>query len=76
MANPIVKIKRSETAAAVPSLTYGELGVNITDKKIYVGNSSNSATLIVDGNAAGGTTTITGTTLGLSVASTYNMFMP
>jgi hypothetical protein len=32
--------------------------------------------LIVDGNAAGGTTTITGTTLGLSVASTYNMFMP
>jgi hypothetical protein len=76
MANPIVKIKKSETASAVPSLTYGELGVNITDKKIYMGNSSDSATLIVDGNATGGTTNITGTTMGLLVASTQNMFMP
>ena len=48
MANTI-KIKRSETASAVPSLTYGELGVNITDKKIYMGNSSNNTTLIVNG---------------------------
>jgi hypothetical protein len=53
MANPIIKVKRSETAAAVPTLTYGELGVNITDKKIFVGNSSSVATLIVDGNASG-----------------------
>jgi hypothetical protein len=53
MASPIIKVKRSETAAAVPTLTYGELGVNITDKKIFVGNSSSVATLIVDGNASG-----------------------
>lgn len=49
MANTI-KIKRSETASTVPSLTYGELGINITDKKIYIGNSANNPTLIVDGS--------------------------
>jgi hypothetical protein len=61
MANPIIKVKRSETASAVPTLTYGELGVNITDKKIFVGNSSNVSTLIVDGNASGSSTTINAT---------------
>ena len=49
MPNPI-KVKRSETSTNVPTLTYGEIGVNIADKKIYVGSSSNNATLIVDGN--------------------------
>jgi hypothetical protein len=61
MANPLIKVKRSETASAVPTLTYGELGVNITDKKIFVGSSSNVATLIVDGNAGGSSTTINAT---------------
>jgi hypothetical protein len=59
MASPIIKVKRSETAAAVPTLTYGELGVNIADKKIFVGNSSSVATLIVDGNAVGGSGGVT-----------------
>jgi hypothetical protein len=61
MANPIIKVKRSETASSVPTLTYGELGVNITDKKIFVGNSSNVSTLIVDGNASAAPTTINAT---------------
>lgn len=72
-----IKIKRSETAAASPaSLEYGELGINIADKKIYIGNSSGATTLIVDGN---GTTTeiiqdaaallfTTGTHTGISVS--------
>jgi len=81
MANPIVKVKRSETASAVPTLTYGELGVNITDKKIYVGNSSNTATLVVDGNASvanavtfnnSGTGDATGTTFDGSAARTIS----
>ena len=63
MANPIVKVKRSETASAVPTLTYGELGVNITDKKIYVGNSSNTATLVADGSTINATNDTTTTTL-------------
>jgi hypothetical protein len=59
MANPIVKVKRSETALAVPTLTYGELGVNITDKKIYVGNSSNTAILLnVSGGGGGSSITV------------------
>ena len=77
MASPIVKVKRSETASAVPTLTYGELGVNIADKKIYVGNSTNTATLLVDGNASGSssTTTITASSAQFTAdtfsASTY-----
>lgn len=49
MPNPI-KVKRSETSTNVPTLSYGEIGVNIPDKKIYIGDSSNNAALIVDGN--------------------------
>ena len=51
----VIKLKRSETAATTPaSLEYGEVAINITDKKIYIGNSSATPTLIVDGNAVGG----------------------
>jgi hypothetical protein len=51
----IIKLKRSETAATAPaSLQYGEVAINVTDKKIYIGNSSGATTLIVDGNAVGG----------------------
>lgn len=64
MAN-IIKIKRSETASAIPSLTYGELGVNITDKKIYMGDSSNNSTLIVDGNVAGSGSSIDPVVMGM-----------
>jgi glutamate synthase domain-containing protein 3 len=81
MASPIVKVKRSETASAVPTLTYGELGVNITDKKIYVGNSTNTATLLVDGNASGSSSDlisyasasdISNSALSIAGISTYN----
>jgi hypothetical protein len=52
-----IKIKRSQTAAAQPaSLAYGELAINITDKKIFIGNSSGATTLLIDGNAIGGST--------------------
>ena len=43
MAN-VIKLKRSSTATATPSLVYGELGINVTDKKLYYGNASNQAT--------------------------------
>ena len=47
----VIKLKRSETAATAPaSLAYGELAINITDKKIYIGNSSGATTLLVNGN--------------------------
>ena len=56
----IIKLKRSETAATAPaSLQYGEVAINVTDKKIYIGNSSGATTLIVDGNAVGGGSTTT-----------------
>ena len=55
-----IKLKRSETAATAPaSLQYGEVAINVTDKKIYIGNSSGATTLIVDGNAVGGGSTTT-----------------
>jgi hypothetical protein len=59
----IIKLKRSETAATAPaSLQYGEVAINVTDKKIYIGNSSGATTLIVDGNAVGYTAPTLGST--------------
>jgi hypothetical protein len=59
----IIKLKRSETAATAPaSLQYGEVAINVTDKKIYIGNSSGATTLIVDGNASGYTAPTLGST--------------
>lgn len=43
MAN-VIKIKRSNTASAVPSLVYGELAINVNDEIMYYGNASNAAT--------------------------------
>jgi len=44
-----IKVKRSETASAVPTgLAYGELGCNVADKKLWVGNSSTTPVLISD----------------------------
>jgi hypothetical protein len=59
----VIKLKRSETAAAAPaSLQYGEVAINVTDKKIYIGNSSGATTLIVDGSASGYTAPTLGST--------------
>ena len=50
----VIKLKRSDTAGNIPpSLEHGEVGVNIPDKKIYIGNSSGATTLLIDGNATG-----------------------
>ena len=51
MAN-IIKPKRSESTGQTPTLSPGELAVNIADKKVWVADSSGTPVLIVDGNAA------------------------
>ena len=42
MAN-LIKLKRTNTAAAVPSLVYGEIGWNSADSKLYVGSFANAS---------------------------------
>ena len=54
MAN-LIKVKRTNTALAVPSLVFGELGYNSADGKLYVGNFSDVATQV----GAGGSGTVT-----------------
>ena len=44
MANTI-QIKRSTTSGNTPTLSTGELGVNITDEKLWVGNGSGNVLL-------------------------------
>jgi hypothetical protein len=53
----IIKPKRSTTPGNVPTLNAGELGINIADKKIYMGDGA-SAVLIVNGAAAAGSASI------------------
>jgi len=75
---PKISFKNSTTASAVPaSLSQGELAVNITDQKLYIGNASSVTTQIIgtvgiqDANTiaiSGGT--ITGVTVGGTTAST------
>jgi hypothetical protein len=48
----IIKPKRSESTGQTPTLSPGELAVNIADKKVWVANSSGTPVLIVDGNAS------------------------
>ena len=54
MAN-LIKVKRTNTASAVPSLVYGELGWNSADGKLYVGSFADVATQV----GAGGSGTVT-----------------
>jgi hypothetical protein len=56
MAN-LIKVKRTNTALAVPSLVYGELGFNSADGKLYVGNFSDVATQVGGGGGGSGTVT-------------------
>ena len=44
MANTI-QIKRSSTSGNTPTLAAGELGVNLADSKLYVGNGSTNVLL-------------------------------
>lgn len=56
-----IKIKNSTTTATTPSsLVQGELAVNITDKKVWVGNAASSPVLIVE--------PVTGVTTGKAIA--------
>ena len=43
-----IQLYRSSTSSAVPTLVYGELGINVTDKKLYYGNASASTTDIME----------------------------
>lgn len=75
---PKISFKNSTTASAVPaSLQQGELAVNITDQKMFIGNASGVTTQIIGsmGNQdatsvaiTGGS--ITGATIGGTTAST------
>jgi hypothetical protein len=43
----VIRVKRTESAGVEPlSLAYGELAVNVTDKALWVGSSSNAAVLL------------------------------
>jgi hypothetical protein len=57
MADPIkIKIKRGLTAGVEPSgLTYGEVAINITDKKMFIGGPTGE-TILLFTSATGGTT--------------------
>lgn len=46
MPNPI-KPKRSYTTTNTPSLTSGEIGINATDGKIWIGNAAGNANVLV-----------------------------
>lgn len=49
-----IRIKRSSSSSAVPAtLLLGEIAANIVDKKIWIGNSSNTPILISDYNNSG-----------------------
>lgn len=55
----VIKLKRSDTPGNTPTtLEHGEVAINIADKKIYIGSgdTNDTAVLIVDGNAIGGST--------------------
>jgi len=68
----IIKLKRSQTAAVSPTgLAYGEVAVNITDKKIFIGNSTGATVLLVDGNATGGGGTTSTETIQDAAASLF-----
>lgn len=64
-----IRILRSDTAAAVPSLTAGEIAVNIPDQRIFVGNSTGGV-ISFFGNGVTGVNGITG---GVSITSGSNI---
>ena len=42
----IIKVKRTNVAGATPTLSYGELGWNSADAKLYAGDAANLAVLV------------------------------
>ena len=65
----IIRILRSDTASAVPSLTAGEIAVNIPDQRLFVGNSTGGV-IPFYGNGVTGVNGITG---GVSITSGSNI---
>jgi hypothetical protein len=54
----VIKPKKSETAAAVPTtsdIAVGEICINVTDQKIYTRKSDDSIVVIASTTAAGAT---------------------
>ena len=54
----VIKPKKSETAAAVPTtsdIAIGEICINVTDQKIYTRKSDDSIVVIASASAAGAT---------------------
>jgi len=63
-----VKLKNSVTSTNVPSsLVQGEVAVNVTDKKVWVGNAASSPVQILGAGA-----TIAGTTLTMTGDGSFN----
>ena len=68
-----IRIKRSSTTTATPtSLLEGELAANITDKKVWIGNSTKAPVLILDYNNAGNASTATNLANGGAGQVPYN----
>jgi len=61
-----IQIYRSTTASSVPSLTAGEMAINIPDKRLYVGGTAaniaflDSGSVVTGVNGATGAITVTG----------------
>jgi hypothetical protein len=74
---PKIKIKTSTTASAAPSagtLEQGELAINLTDSKVWIGNASNNPVLIGDslGRQDSNAIAITGGTINATTVSATN----
>lgn len=65
----IIRIHRSDTAAAVPSLTAGEIAINLADKKLFVGNSTGGVVPFYGDGVSG----INGITGAVSITSGSNI---
>jgi hypothetical protein len=50
----IIKIKRSNVAGSTPTLSYGELGYNAADNRLFAGSAANQAVVVGAGGSGGG----------------------
>lgn len=66
----IIQIYRSTTASNAPSLTAGELAVNIPDKKLFVGGTSGNITFL---DASAHITTVNGLTGAITLTAGSNI---
>jgi hypothetical protein len=70
-----IKVKNSVTSGSNPTgLTFGELAVNIADKKIYIGNAVGSTVTLHDQNNV--VTSVNGETGGIIGVTTYTGTTP